>query len=180
MYLVILFFLLLFPLPPPPELLSSTLRQYSIASVYADVQPMLESWKQSGKTLSIYSSGSVDAQKLYFSHTIFGNILHVGWSTIYVSCSPPIDFLFLRQLNSPVLDVYQSFWHNDWLENRPSKLQKHRWKSSLPRKWNYLLNRRYRRFVFRLQVHHRHHISFQLVTVVLLHYRSRGCFESRL
>jgi len=44
------------------------------AHLYDDVIPCLENWKNSGLDLFIYSSGSVQAQKLLFSHTSSGDI----------------------------------------------------------------------------------------------------------
>jgi enolase-phosphatase E1 len=43
--------------------------------VYPDVPPALERWKNQGKRMGIYSSGSVDAQKLLFGHSEAGNLL---------------------------------------------------------------------------------------------------------
>lgn len=37
-------------------------------SVYADVEPAMRRWKQAGKRIAIFSSGSVLAQKLIFGH----------------------------------------------------------------------------------------------------------------
>lgn len=45
-----------------------------IGEIYEDVCPALEEWKESGKKLYIYSSGSIEAQKLLFSHTTDGDI----------------------------------------------------------------------------------------------------------
>ncbi|MGE0759733.1 MAG: acireductone synthase [Pirellulaceae bacterium] len=45
------------------------------AHVYADVPPALAAWRQRGLTLAIYSSGSVHAQRLFFGHTIYGDLL---------------------------------------------------------------------------------------------------------
>lgn len=45
-----------------------------VAPLYEDVVPALQQWKQEGKKLYIYSSGSVQAQKLLFAHTAVGNI----------------------------------------------------------------------------------------------------------
>ena len=45
------------------------------AHVYDDLQPALQAWKEAGKTLAIYSSGSIAAQKLFFGHTQVGNLL---------------------------------------------------------------------------------------------------------
>ncbi len=43
--------------------------------IYADVHPALEAWKELGKDIRIYSSGSVQAQLLFFGHTTEGNLL---------------------------------------------------------------------------------------------------------
>lgn len=45
------------------------------AHVYDDVPPALAAWNQAGLDVRIYSSGSVQAQKLFFGHTIAGNLL---------------------------------------------------------------------------------------------------------
>lgn len=45
------------------------------ALVYDDVPVQLRAWKAAGHTLGIYSSGSVEAQKLLFLHTQHGNLL---------------------------------------------------------------------------------------------------------
>jgi len=45
------------------------------AHVYDDVPPALETWNAADKDVRIYSSGSVQAQHLFFGHTIAGNLL---------------------------------------------------------------------------------------------------------
>jgi enolase-phosphatase E1 len=45
------------------------------AHVYDDVPPALAAWNAAGRDVRIYSSGSVQAQKLFFGHTIAGNLL---------------------------------------------------------------------------------------------------------
>jgi enolase-phosphatase E1 len=45
------------------------------AHVYDDVPPALGAWNAVGKDVRIYSSGSVQAQNLFFGHTIAGNLL---------------------------------------------------------------------------------------------------------
>ncbi len=45
------------------------------AHVYDDVPPALAAWNAAGKDVRIYSSGSVQAQKLFFGHTIAGDLL---------------------------------------------------------------------------------------------------------
>src|SRR4029453_12525273 len=46
-----------------------------LAHVYDAVPPALEAWNAAGKDVRIYSSGSVQAQKLFFGHTIAGDLL---------------------------------------------------------------------------------------------------------
>ncbi|XP_076324383.1 enolase-phosphatase E1 isoform X2 [Tachypleus tridentatus] len=46
-----------------------------VGHVYEDVMPALKRWKAAGKHVYIYSSGSVEAQKLLFGATTYGNLL---------------------------------------------------------------------------------------------------------
>ena len=46
------------------------------APLYEDAYRKMKEWKEKGYKLYIYSSGSVQAQKLFFSHTDKGNILN--------------------------------------------------------------------------------------------------------
>ena len=43
--------------------------------IYSDVLPALKSWVQNGKKVYIYSSGSIEAQKLLFGHSEEGNLI---------------------------------------------------------------------------------------------------------
>ncbi|NPA52820.1 MAG: acireductone synthase [Aquificae bacterium] len=45
------------------------------APIYKDAYEKMKEWKQKGYKLYIYSSGSTKAQKLFFSHTEYGDIL---------------------------------------------------------------------------------------------------------
>nr|XP_034192725.1 enolase-phosphatase E1 isoform X1 [Osmia lignaria] len=45
------------------------------AHVYEDVPKALESWTNDGRKVYVYSSGSVEAQKLLFGHTVHGDLL---------------------------------------------------------------------------------------------------------
>ncbi|MCA9177141.1 MAG: acireductone synthase [Planctomycetales bacterium] len=45
------------------------------AHVYDDVPAALEHWQQLGRDLRVYSSGSIQAQRLFFGHTIHGDLL---------------------------------------------------------------------------------------------------------
>jgi enolase-phosphatase E1 len=42
--------------------------------VFPDVAPAMKRWTQSGKTVAIYSSGSIAAQKVFFEHTTDGDL----------------------------------------------------------------------------------------------------------
>lgn len=46
------------------------------APVYEDAYKKMLQWKEKGIPMYIYSSGSVKAQKLFFGHTEYGNILN--------------------------------------------------------------------------------------------------------
>ena len=45
------------------------------AHLYDDVAPAIRRWKEAGKQVRIYSSGSIAAQKLFFGHTLHGDLL---------------------------------------------------------------------------------------------------------
>ena len=45
------------------------------AHLYEDVAPAIEAWRKAGIEVRIYSSGSIQAQKLFFGHTIHGDLL---------------------------------------------------------------------------------------------------------
>ena len=47
------------------------------AHIYDDVLPAIQAWNDAGCDVRIFSSGSIAAQKLFFGHTIAGNILHL-------------------------------------------------------------------------------------------------------
>lgn len=45
-----------------------------VSEIFADVPQAFERWKTEGKTIAIFSSGSVLAQKLIFKHSNFGDL----------------------------------------------------------------------------------------------------------
>lgn len=45
-----------------------------LGEVFDDVLPAFKRWKQAGKTIAIFSSGSVLAQKLIFGYSVAGNL----------------------------------------------------------------------------------------------------------
>ena len=46
-----------------------------VAHLYDDSAPAMQRWKEQGLDLRIYSSGSVAAQKLFFGHSVAGDLL---------------------------------------------------------------------------------------------------------
>lgn len=46
-----------------------------VAHLYDEVADCIKSWKQSGVDVRIYSSGSVQAQRLFFGHSVAGDLL---------------------------------------------------------------------------------------------------------
>jgi len=46
-----------------------------VAHLYGDVAQCIKTWNASGIDVRIYSSGSVQAQKLFFGHTVAGDLL---------------------------------------------------------------------------------------------------------
>lgn len=46
-----------------------------VAHLYDDVAPAIDAWKSAGIDVRIYSSGSVYAQKLFFGHSLAGDLL---------------------------------------------------------------------------------------------------------
>lgn len=46
-----------------------------VAHLYDDVAPAIEAWKAAGIDVRIYSSGSIYAQKLFFGHSVAGDLL---------------------------------------------------------------------------------------------------------
>ena len=46
-----------------------------VAHLYEDVAESIQQWNELGKDVRIYSSGSIQAQKLFFGHTVAGNLL---------------------------------------------------------------------------------------------------------
>ena len=48
--------------------------KHLIGEVYDDVPPALNKWAEAGLHLFVFSSGSVNAQKLLFGHTVYGDL----------------------------------------------------------------------------------------------------------
>lgn len=48
--------------------------------IYQDVTPSIRRWRGHGLKVFIYSSGSVEAQKLLFAHSVEGDVLDVSFT----------------------------------------------------------------------------------------------------
>ncbi|MBU6448302.1 MAG: acireductone synthase [Rhodospirillales bacterium] len=48
--------------------------KHLVGEVYDDVPPALSKWSEAGLRLFVFSSGSVNAQKLLFGHTAYGDL----------------------------------------------------------------------------------------------------------
>ncbi len=46
-----------------------------VSHLFDDVAPAIKSWEQAGLDVRIYSSGSIAAQKLFFGHSVAGDLL---------------------------------------------------------------------------------------------------------
>nr|CAD7261331.1 unnamed protein product [Timema shepardi] len=60
-------------------------------SLYDDVVPALKLWTQSGRQLYIYSSGSVEAQKLLFGHSQDGDLLELFSGYFDTEVGPKVE-----------------------------------------------------------------------------------------
>jgi enolase-phosphatase E1 len=105
------------------------------AHVFGDVPPCLQRWHAAGHDVRIYSSGSVQAQMLFFGHTIAGDLLpyirghyDTTWGPKREAASyaaialdfarPPHDILFLSDLPAE-LDAARSAGLQTCLVCRP-------------------------------------------------------------
>lgn len=72
-------------------------------SLFADVAPALQEWVKDGRKLYIYSSGSVEAQKLLFGHTADGDLTEVGnghamgYDSIHMADTVTVLYLLMSQ-----------------------------------------------------------------------------------
>ena len=96
--------------------------------VYPDAVEALKRWHQAGYALYVYSSGSVQAQKLLFAHTAFGDLtpLFSGYFDTRVGAKretesyqniaeqlilPPQDLLFLSDIRQELDAARLAGWH---------------------------------------------------------------------
>ncbi|PSN50745.1 Enolase-phosphatase E1 [Blattella germanica] len=71
--------------------------------IYPDVLPALKSWVKNGKKVYIYSSGSIEAQKLLFGHSEEGDILEYFSGHFDTEVGPKVEsnsyFNIMKRLN---------------------------------------------------------------------------------
>lgn len=117
--------------------------------LYQDAVDNLKAWKAKGLELYVYSSGSVQAQKLLFAHTAYGDLLplfsghfdtHIGAKKDTESyrriaeriVCPAEQLLFLsdmkEELDAARIAGYQTVWLTR--ESKPDPLAEHRQVSS--------------------------------------------------
>lgn len=113
--------------------------------VYEDAERNLKAWKARGLNLYIYSSGSVHAQKLLFSHTEYGDL--TPWFSGYFDTRIggkrevesyrriagelhmlPENLLFLSDIKEELDAARQAGFHTVWLirDGNPDPLAEHR------------------------------------------------------
>ncbi len=77
--------------------------------LYPDVPPVLQAWKAAGLTLAVYSSGSVQAQQLLFSHSVAGDLRplfsHYFDTTIGHKRDPDSYARIAETLKTPALEI---------------------------------------------------------------------------
>lgn len=100
--------------------------------IYQDAAKQLKAWKQQGYALYVYSSGSVYAQKLLFSHTEFGDLTplfsgyfdtHIGakqesaaYQAIATQIQLPADeILFLSDIKAELDAAREAGFNTYWL-----------------------------------------------------------------
>lgn len=80
-----------------------------VSHLYSDVPPAFERWRKAGLTLAIFSSGSVAAQKLLFTHTIAGDLTPKLIAYFDLSTGPKHDAASYRRiakaLDHPSADI---------------------------------------------------------------------------
>ncbi|MCA9185272.1 MAG: acireductone synthase [Pirellulaceae bacterium] len=79
-----------------------------VADVYDDVPPALHAWQSQGVDVRIYSSGSVQAQKLFFGHTKFGNLLPLLRGHYDTTTGPKREAASYRAIGSDMNTAYGS------------------------------------------------------------------------
>ncbi|MDD2722393.1 MAG: acireductone synthase [Methylovulum sp.] len=101
--------------------------------IYADAAGQLQHWKQQGLDLYVYSSGSVQAQKLLFAHTDYGDLtpLFSGYFDTNIGGKremesyrniakqiqlPPEQLLFLSDIEEELDAAQAAGFHTIWLK----------------------------------------------------------------
>ena len=113
--------------------------------IYPDAEQMLRDWQARGLALYVYSSGSVQAQKLLFEHTAFGDLTPLfdgyfdttvggkqdagSYRAIAASIGiAPVDILFLSDVRAELDAAAAAGYRTTWLvrEDSPDPRAAHR------------------------------------------------------
>jgi len=66
--------------------------------LYDDAVDALRVWRSSGISLYVYSSGSADAQRLFFTHSVAGNLVHLFDAYFDTTVGPKSDSRSYRSI----------------------------------------------------------------------------------
>lgn len=61
--------------------------------IFEDVVPAIRKWREAGMKVYIYSSGSIEAQKLLFGYSTEGDILEVDNLIAFLTASSSAEYL---------------------------------------------------------------------------------------
>jgi enolase-phosphatase E1 len=89
-----------------------------VARLFDDVYPAMQKWVAEGIQINIYSSGSVEAQKLLFGHTAHGDLIPVrggdrGLNSLACRASGRFDVLINRSSHAQLWFVQMINAHFD-------------------------------------------------------------------
>lgn len=111
--------------------------------VYDDVPPALMRWQSQGITLGVYSSGSVEAQKLLFGYSCSGDLTPCfsAWFDTHVGAKreteayraiagqlqlAPQEILFLSDIRQELDAAREAGWHTlQLIRGEPDSLSRH-------------------------------------------------------
>ena len=81
-----------------------------VSHIYVDVPPAIERWRAAGKRVAIFSSGSIGAQKLLFSHTALGDLTPSLSAYFDLSSGPKFEAAsyakIAKALDHPPTDIH--------------------------------------------------------------------------
>lgn len=107
-------------------------KQHYQGHIHADAEMYLRHWHAAGKRLYVYSSGSIQAQKLLFAHTIYGDLTSLFSDYFDTTIGPkratasyqniadsiqlaPPDIVFLSDIEAELDAAKAAGMHTRWL-----------------------------------------------------------------